>query len=300
MSFNRFLPYSANFSRLDNRIADEATQQKYYNRWMLKYSKVFSKNDNWPVIEWDLRCRKALREIFTSATFFAEAKVNLKMKCFSSYYFCLYYSLFHALYSALFLDTESELDKLFEINHSNLITRFISAYGNTKDDILDRDVEKLFQQSKYRREYYSYFTPLNNLFAQGEELELLHDTILDCYQLVAFHSFMLHKSSCKHSSGIACIETDIKEQFDATFVQLFSKSDENGNFQLDDSAQNMRTEIMKHGAMPDCLLLDLDHQFDEFHTYDSFYTEHYENMLQISDIWQEIASALIFGEDTPQ
>lgn len=293
MSFNRFSPYTANFSRLDKRIDDEANQQKYYNRWMLKYSRLFSKDNNWAVIEWDLRCRKALREIFSSATFYAEAKINLNMKCFSSYYFCLYYSLFHALYAALFLDTESTLDKLFDINHSNLITRFISAYGNTKDDIFDRYVEGLFKQFKYRREYYSYFTPLNNIFDPAEELDLLHNTILDCYQLVAFHSLMLQKSSHKHSNGIARITIDYKEQFDTVFAQLFAKADEEGKLQFDDSAANVKAEITRYGAMPEYILLDLDHQFDEFHTYDSFYNDYNENMLQISDIWKELGDALM-------
>lgn len=295
MSFSQFSPYTAIFSRLDRKLADVSNQQRYYNRWMQKYSRIFTEEDDWAVIEWDLRCRKALREIFSSATFFAEARINLKMKCFSSYYFCLYYSLFHALYSALFLDTESELDKLFDINHSNLITRFISAYGNTKGDIMDRQVEDLFKQLKYRREYYSYFTPLNNLFEQANELDPLHDTILVCYQLVAFHSLMLHKSSHKHSSGTARITTDTREQFDTTFAKLFAKADEEGNIQFDDSAKNIRTEIMRDGAMPEYILLDLDHQFDEFHTYDSFYSDCYENMLQISDIWREIGDALMFG-----
>ena len=156
-------------------------------------------------------------------------------------------------------------------------------------------VEELFKQLKYQREYYSYFTPLNNLFAPADELDLLHNTILDCYQLVAFHSLMLHKSSRKHSNGIARITTDCKEQFDTIFAKLFAKADEEGNLQFDDSAANVKAEITRHGAMPEYVLLDLDHQFDEFHTYDSFYNDNNENMLQISDIWKELGTALIFG-----
>ena len=294
-SFNQFSPYTAKFSRLDQRITDEAAQQKYYNRWMLKYSKLFSKDDDFPVLEWDLRCRKALREIFSSATFLAEAKVNLKMNCYSSYYFCIYYSLFHALYAALFLDTETELDKLFEVNHSNLITRFISAYGNTKDDIMDKHTAEMFKHLKYQREYYSYSTPFNNLFDRNSELDSVHNTILTCFQLAAFHSLMLEKSCRKHSNGITRITAYYKSRFDAIFPQLFAKADEEGNIRFDDSALNMRAEIMRDGVMPEYILIDLEHHFDEFHTYDSFGADNPENALKIADIWKDISDALIFG-----
>lgn len=78
------------------------------------------------------------------------------MKCFSSYYFCLYYSLFHAIYSSIFLDADSNIDKLLSVTHRNIINIFISAFGNSKADIMTKDIADLFVDLKYRREYYSY------------------------------------------------------------------------------------------------------------------------------------------------
>lgn len=121
MSFKDFSSYNFGFNRLDAKLKNSDDQNKYYNKWMKKYNKIFkSKEKSLIVIEWDLRCRKALHEIFSSATFFIEAKKNLEMKCFSSYYFCLYYSLFHAIYSSIFLDVESDINKLLSITHKKL------------------------------------------------------------------------------------------------------------------------------------------------------------------------------------
>ena len=107
MAFRDYSEYIFGFKALDLKKPDIIEQKKYYNKWMQKYSVVFNGDDNFQGIEWDLRCKKALREIFSSATFFMEAKKNLEMGCFSSYYFGLYYSLFHAIYSVIFLDVNS-------------------------------------------------------------------------------------------------------------------------------------------------------------------------------------------------
>ena len=74
MAFQDFSRYIFGFSALDTKMPDIIDQRKYYDRWMCKYSYIFSSDDNFHGIEWDLRCRKTLREIFSSATFFMEAK----------------------------------------------------------------------------------------------------------------------------------------------------------------------------------------------------------------------------------
>ena len=89
MAFRDYSKYLFGFGALDLKMSDIIEQKKYYNRWMQKYSAVFNGDDNFQGIEWDLRCKKALREIFSSATFFMEAKKNLEMGCFSSYYLLL-------------------------------------------------------------------------------------------------------------------------------------------------------------------------------------------------------------------
>jgi len=205
MSFNDYSDYGFQFNRLDFHLPNTDSQKKYYDRWMQKYSNLF-KYDNYLSMEWDLRCRKCLREIFSSATFFLEAQKNLENRCFSSYYFCLYYSLFHAIYSAVFLDSECSIEKLLHVTHKNIIKLFISAFANTKNDILSHNIEATFSKLKYRREYYSYVTPFNNLFDYQKDLEELQEILLDCYQLSAFQSLMVEESHRKNIGKIKKIE----------------------------------------------------------------------------------------------
>lgn len=297
MSFSDFSSYIFNFNRLDVKLMNPDEQKKYYDKWMQKYAKLFkSDNGNLNAIEWDLRCRKAIREIFSSATFFVEAKKNLEMKCFSSYYFSLYYSLFHAIYSSIFLDVDSDMNKLLGVTHRNIINIFISAFGNSKSDIMTKEIAVWFKNLKYRREYYSYVTPFNNLFNYIEDLEKLSQILLDCYQLTSFHSLMIEKSYSKNIGTVTKL-ADIDEinEFDKLFYGLFSKKDETGKNTLDSSCKFLRRELLDYGFKPEYIVLDLEHQFDEFHSYDGFYNgDSNKDALKVMDIWSFITSALIF------
>lgn len=296
MSFNDFSDYTIKFDRLDARISDPKRQNKYYLRWREKYANTFkTENKLLIAIEWDLRCKRALREIFSSATFYVEAKKNLEMRCFSSYYFCLYYALFHAMYSCAFLDTELTVNQLLEMTHSNLPNVFTSAHGNSKNDMLSRDVEELFVELRHKREYYSYFTPFNNLFDYREDLEKLEPVLLDCYQLTSFLSLIAEKSYRKNVGGItqiACSEDRLN--FEALFSNMFSKQSPSGHNLLDSSCEILKGELLQHGLIPEYISLDIEHQFDEFHTYDNYYGyDSNESALNILDIWALVAKALL-------
>lgn len=296
MSFNNFSSYRFAFNILDAKLTSEEEQKKYYNKWMKKYAGIFICEEKSIVtIEWDLRCRKALHEIFSSATFFIEAKKNLEMKCFSSYYFCLYYSLFHAIYSSIFLDVDSDINKLLNITHRNIINTFISAFGNSKTDIMTREIGDLFHDLKYRREYYSYVTPFNNLFDYKDDLEKLSRTLMECYQLTSFHSLMIEKSYHKNIGKIIKFTNAYEVyEFDELFTRLFSKKDKTRKDTLDASCEFMRGELLEYGFSPEYIALDLDHQFDEFHTYDSFYDDDSnQDALNVTDIWSFVARALM-------
>lgn len=217
------------------------------------------------------------------------------MKCFSSYYFCLYYSLFHAIYSSVFLDVNSDINSLLNITHRNIINIFISAFGNSKSDIMTREIETLFVNLKYRSEYYSYVTPFNNIFNYEEDLKILREILLDCYQLTSFHSLMIEKSYCKNIGKITKFTNeDEVYEFDVLFHNLFSKKDEVGKNKLDSSCEFLRGELLQYGFKPEYISLDLEHQFDEFHTYDGFYAgDNNKDALKISDIWLFVAEALM-------
>ena len=187
MAFQNFSEYYYCFNLLDIKMPNEKKQLKYYERWMKKYSEVFKDND-FTCVEWELRCQKSMREIFTASNFFIEAKKNLEMRCFSSYYFCLYYALFHAIYSVLFFDTQSNIYNLLDITHRNIINIFVGVFANSSKDILTKDIEELFKELKYKREYYSYVTPFNNLFDYQNDINRLEIALAQCFQLSSFHS----------------------------------------------------------------------------------------------------------------
>ncbi len=296
MAFHDFSSYIFQFPYLDQRMEHPADQKKYYDRWMKKYGDRFAGDDEtMTVIEWDLRCRKALRGIFSSATFFIEARKDLQMRCFSSYYFCLYYALFHAVYAAVFLDADSDFEKLLHVTHKNIIHIFISAYANSKTDILTKEIGAVFEDLRYRREYYSYVTPFNNLFRYEEDLKTLQNILLECYQLTGFHSLMISKSFRKKIRRVVKFkDADEIYEFDRMFHQLFSKKAPDGKSILDASCEFMRYEMLRDGFCPEYIALDLDHQFDEFHTYDGYYDGGDEtNAIKASDIWSFVAQALM-------
>lgn len=295
MAFNDFSEYVFKYSELDKKMPDMTSQKRYHDRWMGKYAQKYKKSEENEVgIEWDLRCKKSLREIFSSATFFIEAQKNLEMKCFSSYYFCLYYSLFHAIYACNFLDTESTIDKLKDITHSNIINVFVSAFANTKNDILSREVSTIFNELRYKREYYSYVTPFNNIFSYENDLVKLKQCLLECYQLANFHSMLVQKSFSKKIDKRTVIDDGNKSYFLMLFKSLFGKEDLNGKVILDDSCKNMMEELLSYGCKSENIALDLEHQFDEFHTYDNYYRGNCtEYELSIQDIWSFIYMGLI-------
>lgn len=207
----------------------------------------------------------------------------------------MYYSLFHAIYSSIFLDVESDINKLLSITHRNIINVFINAYGISKTDIMSRDIHSLFINFKYKREYYSYVTPFNNLFNYEEDLENLRRILLECFQLTSFHSVMIEKSYDKNIDKVIKITNeDEVYHFNELFLRLFSNKDENGMNKLDSSCKYLREELFQFGFIPKYIALDLEHQFDEFHTYDKFYDDDSnKDALKISDIWSFIAEALL-------
>ena len=66
MSFKRFTNYAMiNFDIIDKVYPTNQLQEKYYNRFMQKYSKIFKTDAMSVKIEWSIRLHKTLKEIFT-------------------------------------------------------------------------------------------------------------------------------------------------------------------------------------------------------------------------------------------
>lgn len=64
---------------------------------------------------------------------------------------------------------------------------------------------------------------------------------------------------------------------------------------MDSSCKFLRRELLDYGFKPEYIALDLEHQFDEFHSYDGFYnSDSNKDALKVMDIWSFITNALIF------
>lgn len=116
-----------------------------------------------------------------------------------------------------------------------------------------------------------------------------------CYQLTSFHSLMIEKSYQKNIGKVTRFtNADEIYEFDELFHRLFSKKNETGKSRLDSSCEFLRGELLQYGFKPEYIALDLDHQFDEFHTYDGFYHgDSNKEALKITDIWTFVVSALM-------
>lgn len=268
MSFEDFSIYVFPFSRLDEKISDNDLQKKYYDRWMQKYAKNLNVGDA-SIIEWNLRCHKAMREMFSSADFFVEAKICLENGCYSAYYFALYYSLFHAVYATLFMDTDTSIDSLLKITHTNLVNKFINAYCRGKPHLFNDDINEIVKNYRYRREYFSYCTPFNNIFNFEHDLAEVEQIILDYMQLTSFHSLMLSNSFNNTKLKIVKLNAGANAQYFWELIEkLFTKVNEVGKTVRDSAIDDFISECFRDGCRPEYIALDLDHQFDELHTYD--------------------------------
>lgn len=301
MSFSEFSSYRYVFNRLDEKLKNLDDQKKYYDKWMQKYGEVFGKGENLDSIEWDLRCRKSLHEIFLSATFFIEACETFEMKCFSSFHFCAYYSLFHALCSSLFLDINSHIGGLASFrgwdfrSQREIIRRFVSAFCNKNTDIMTNDIEYLFDDLKYKQEYYSHSSSFDYMHECEEDLEKLEQILLDCYQLSSFHSLMVEKSYHKNIGRvIQFADLDEERKFDKLFYRLFSKQYKIGEERLEPSCEFLKSKLLQNGFSPEYISLDLEHQFDEFHKYKwSYIKDRNVFALEVKNIWFFIENALL-------
>ena len=62
----------------------------------------------------------------------------------------------------------------------------------------------------------------------------------------------------------------------------------------DPAIDNWKHELLRDGARPTYIALELDHQYDELHTYDGFYDDKYksEDAVKSGDIYSLVYEAI--------
>lgn len=261
----------ANFKDLNKYIHDETEIDKYYSNYMEKYSNLFKESKDIDVIEWQIRIRRALKELFTSASFYIESKKMLEEKYYSSYYYLTYYCYFHALLGNLYLLPEKKVDDLLNISHSKVVNSFNSNFCLGKYGIIKDDVMKNFRTLKFMREYYSYNMPLNEYLDEIKGITqpylFLEDAIKPLFQLISLHSLMLEKCYSKFFKNIPKTMTKIEEQnfIVETFLKINAVRHPYENIELLDwSDQRALMEMRKYGYTIAFILIDMEHFMDDF------------------------------------
>lgn len=273
MGFERFNKgiYS-NFSYINRNITNSELQQKYYEKRMQEYSVVSKRNNKVDILEWAIRIRKSLKEIFTSALFYCESEKSKEYGCFASTYYLRYYSLFHAMLSNLFLDERQSINELMEITHTKVVNCFRSNYCTNKFPIINNKIKEDFNMLKFMREYYSYTMPMNEIFNYGDgsystNINLKED-IIQCFQLANFSVVCIENSFSKNFHKSLTLDTGLIGLFHEMFIKVNGKKNSiNNELLLDDADNNEYHEILKYGISIYNYNLDLEHFCDEFRSY---------------------------------
>ncbi len=292
MAFERFSKYcNTNFGLLNGNMLDEKNQQMYYERWMRRYAELFKDNNEKIIIEWDLRIRKAMKEVLTSASFYVESTCTYKSNCFSASYYLMYYSLFHAMLSSLWLDNEQTIDNLVVINHSKVANCFFNNFCKPNQLLISNEIRDLWEDLRFLREYYSYNMPLNDMFDETLDIEKpsvkLKNNITQCFQVTSLHSIMLENSFKKHSRTVK-----INDENWVFFWNLHEKVNgkkhpKKQTYLLDPADKYARSELIQYACGIECITSDIEHYFDEFRGYHGVVeTEPDPKVFDVCDIWK--------------
>ncbi len=153
MAFEEFSSYGgANFNLLNIRVKDKKDQEKYINGWKQRYAKVFKEGEEDQAFLWSIRVYKALKEIFTSSSFYLESLIAKESRSWTGFYFLSYYSLFHAVRSCVTLIPEESIEHLSKITHSKIINVFNSHFCQKAPNIISAKITEFFNLLKFLRE----------------------------------------------------------------------------------------------------------------------------------------------------
>lgn len=300
MSLQDFSNSSCTFSYLASELKNEDAQQKYIDTWQQKYAPVFKGKDERVIIEWDIRTSRALKGVFTSASFYVESLQARSNGSWASFYFLSYYSLFHAKLACLYLLHTETVESLVDITHTKIRNLFYSTYCNPKSNIVRKEIRDLFDVLKFSREYYSYQMPFNDFLESSEDIsdqfKLLPSYLRCCYQLASLHSELVEAAYSKHGSCVRDTKCH-KDYIYDTFLKVNASKHPLTNQYLIDPSDRFRLLEIFNGSAPTCFSINFEHYCDEFRTYmsgSSLDRESNKDAIDrdVREIWKFVYSAI--------
>lgn len=279
MAFQDLSEYvNVNFDRLDKFIPDTVKQKQYYQIQYNHYNKLFKASNDLAILLWDIRLQKALKEVFTSASFYIESLFCMQNNYLNSYFYLSYYSLFHAILSVLYLEPSLQIKDVFQIGHEKAINQFCSFYCKGKKQIMSDEIQKEFSLLRYYREYYSYSMPFNEFFSEIEGLkrpdDFLRERLMHCFQIASLLSNIMEKASRKYNDGIGNITSGNYKDFNEWFDKISGKPNplNEKEYLLNFSDKLFKGHFLSgRGGQIWCFAIHLEHFHDEFNTYSSPY-----------------------------
>ena len=268
----RYSPYiMERFIHLNINLKSETGCANYYSSWMKKYNALCRTFNDRSIMEWDLRVRRSLKSAFTSAAFFLEGKAAEHQQSISSQYYLYYYAVFHAMWSVLFTNPSEATSSVCQLSHTKMLNVFRNHYCSGSLRPLGYDMS-LVSELRYRREYYSYNMPMNDILFGESGLEnplpSVYGMIKQCLQLASLQSVMLENAS--HSLGKGALRVD---KMDLPFLsELFRKIQGHahpvtGRIILEPSDRIALSERQAIGCGINAFSVLYEHFCDEFRTY---------------------------------
>lgn len=261
------------FSKFDllNQIVREQGEASNYYAWVRDgYKAYFEKADSVSKSKFYIRYYKAKKLLYSSAQMLMEAKCSLKNECVVGYYYLIYYALFQSMQANLIFCIRYDDNKVVQLSHENVKVYFNEQFCSNRKCPLDSEIITLIEDLRSYREYYSYAMPFNLSHKAIIDMDKVEYYISVCIQLFNLHCFIIWQDIRKSFKLDFVYENEIKEYLKSTCNRL-------GYDEFtDDADENFWLEYKKYGGgdiLP--LSIAINHDFDEFGTYD---TEVYEKM----------------------
>lgn len=272
MGIEEFSKYiGVNCSHLNQRIPCKKDQEKFTRNWQQRFARVFKEGSEEQTFIWNIRVHKALKEIFTSSSFYQESLIAKESNSWASFFFLSYYSLFHALLCCVYMVPEESIDKLSEITHSKLIKVFKSHFCDKHPHVINEKIVELFYLARFKREYYSYNMPPND-FLYDINGDMKPDIVLPYYlrcafQLASILSEFVESACDKHGKKI-----ENKYQYHALVTDYYSKVNSGKHPKTEEYLLHYVDKLRMREALeypsPIAFVIELEHFTDEFRKYE--------------------------------
>ena len=283
-----------NFSRIEASLGSQKECERYWSAWVSKYRDVFAHASGLAIVEWDIRLHRALKGLFTAASFDLEARCAADQGAWAAHHYLCYYALFHVSWSLLILLPTETAASVASVTHSKVRNVVTDHFSNRVSPLLDRAAFRhVFDTLQFAREYSSYRLPMNSFLADLPEVAAatrqLPELVAISMQVCNLHSFMLERAS-RHVDGPAADCGSIARNTFAVdvFNQLNAAPHPTTREPVLDYTDRVAlNERLRFGFQVHSFSIVIEHFIDEFRGY-AFSDERAADAVTQGDVWKYV------------